>query len=130
MKNVIIVLLLFFCATCCYTQKPDPTSSIDYRKKATNQKVIAGVLLAGGTGIFYATILEVDFVFGSNERLIAPGIIGATMIIGSIPFIVAAYRNVRKYKSVSALLITERVPYFYVGESVINYPALALNFKF
>ena len=79
------------------------TTKAEYLKKSRTQRTIGFVMLGAGSAILIG-------VSGGNTDLNSVGtfvVVGAGLVIGSIPLFIAAGKNKRRYKNATASFMLE-----------------------
>lgn len=132
MKKLIAFLLLLAVSAASFGQPTTTTTppvKTNYLKKSKSQKSTAWSLLIGGTVVFALTGLNSEGPIGQKTTFHAvPGILGAAMMISSIPLFIAFGKNKRKSNAMSASIKMENVNVIQ-GYSMVHtsYPVLSLK---
>lgn len=135
MKKIIVFTLLLIASAPSFSQ-PTMTTTPDvktgYQKKSENQKTAAWTLFIGGTVVLAITgLANAGVDFANPRKRTFPGAevsIGAAMMAGSIPFFIAASKNKKKARDISASFKMEN-RLLVQQQSFIkcSYPALSLK---
>jgi hypothetical protein len=109
------------------TREPKSYTREARLKRSHEQKIGAWILL--GTGI-----IAIAAVSGGNQDFGTTGtvaVLGGAAIITSIPLFLAARRNKRRAHRMDASFNLEPLPkYLFMKNAAVQYPALAIRFKF
>ena len=125
MKKIIVIALLFVFATTSFSQQKIQKQALtktDYLQKIKKQKKTAWILLGGGAALVIISNVipegeQTDFnprFFDYNHKndgvKAAFGLTGGLCMLGSIPLFIAAGKNKKKAKAVSAFINIEKAP--------------------
>jgi len=120
MMKILLFAISQVIAMAATGQQVTPSSATalnDYLKKSGNQRTVALALLIGGGAVLSAGIIwgisETNANTYYSSTLEGSGalvLIGMTSMLGSIPLFIAARRNARKAKAVTAQFKFEKGP--------------------
>jgi hypothetical protein len=109
MKKIIVFNMLLIMSATSFSQQTNPSPVLvkqDYLQKSKNQKTAAWICF--GTG---AALLAIAAPGNVSFDILPVLVVGSGgLVVGSIPLFIAASRNKRKAKKVSALINMETVP--------------------
>ena len=132
MKKIItgVVFLAFACQAFSQSDEPSeppkPMTKQDYLVKSREQRVIGLILLGGGITCL-AIASTGDVSFDDAGTLV---VVGGLATLGSIPLLLAAGRNKRKYrKATTGLQIEKYVSPHQGGIALRSYPAVSFQIR-
>ena len=148
MKQVIILTLLFVCATSSFGQQTvqrQPLTTTDYLQKSKNQKKTGRILLIGGTGLIITSFVipRGDLVHDGicvgpycsdeykNDNLkTALFLVGVASDLASIPFFIASKKNKKRAMNISTSFDLERAKVIQHATFVNkSFPALSVKIR-
>ena len=130
MKKFIIFNLLVLLSVTSFGQQTDPSQPLtrdEYLKKSKSQKVAAWILLGAGA-------ITLASISGGNTSFDALGTLaigGTIAVLGCIPLFLAAGKNKRKAKAMTASIRMEKTNVIRGYSKAQNYyPAFSVKINF